>query len=88
MQYIKQLDSIRGIAVLLVMLSHWLPTSVSHLGAFTGVNTFFVLSGFLVSNILFRNKNEAEAKDQSKLVVLKTFFSEGRSGFSQFTFWW
>jgi len=74
MQYIKQLDSIRGMAVLLVMLSHWLPTSVSHLGAFTGVNTFFVLSGFLISNILFRNKNEAEAKDQSKLVVLKNFF--------------
>ena len=74
MPYIKQLDSIRGIAVLLVMLSHWIPTSFSHLGAFIGVNTFFVLSGFLISNILFYNKNEAEAAGYSKLLVLNNFY--------------
>ncbi|PIQ20683.1 MAG: hypothetical protein COW65_13625 [Cytophagales bacterium CG18_big_fil_WC_8_21_14_2_50_42_9] len=73
MQHIKQLDSLRGIAVLLVMLSHWIPTPASQMGAFMGVNTFFVLSGFLISNILFINKNAAEATGHSKLIILKNF---------------
>ena len=74
MQYIKQLDSIRGIAVLLVLLSHWVPIYIFQSGAFIGVNTFFVLSGFLISNILFDNKNKAEAAGFSKLIAVKNFF--------------
>ncbi|PIQ20682.1 MAG: hypothetical protein COW65_13620 [Cytophagales bacterium CG18_big_fil_WC_8_21_14_2_50_42_9] len=74
MPYIKQLDSLRGIAVLLVVLSHWVPTPASQTGAFIGVNTFFVLSGFLISNILFQNKIEAETAGYDKLPVVKKFF--------------
>jgi len=74
MPYIKQLDSLRGIAVLLVVLSHWIPTPASQMGAFIGVNTFFVLSGFLISTILFLNKEEAEAAGYPKIAVLKNFF--------------
>ena len=74
MHYIKQLDSIRGIAVLLVILSHWVPISFFQAGAFIGVNTFFVLSGFLITNILLHNKDRAEALNHSKVLVLKNFF--------------
>jgi len=61
-----QLDILRGIAVLLVMGAH-LPDYVTNIGSgtapllgvwkqcgWTGVDLFFVLSGFLVSGLLFR----------------------------------
>jgi peptidoglycan/LPS O-acetylase OafA/YrhL len=46
--YVKSLDGIRGIAVLLVIMIH------SHLCSFgwVGVQMFFVLSGFLITTIL------------------------------------
>ena len=60
------LDVLRAIAVLLVLLSHspvaWmravgLPQSVArafHQGGWMGVDLFFVLSGFLIAGLLFR----------------------------------
>jgi peptidoglycan/LPS O-acetylase OafA/YrhL len=50
----KSLDFLRGVAVLLVMAGHFLPGYFSmHIG-WSGVDLFFVLSGFFVSGILFR----------------------------------
>ena len=77
MTYIKQLDSLRAIAVFIVIVSHWLPknllVTVLQPGQL-GVNIFFVLSGFLITNILLKSKIQAESIGISKLAIIKNFF--------------
>lgn len=54
--YFSQLDGIRFIAVVLVLLDHWLAEiNVYPLGTL-GVTMFFVLSGFLITRILIQSK--------------------------------
>jgi peptidoglycan/LPS O-acetylase OafA/YrhL len=51
---IKELDGLRGIAVLAVISEHylaWLPSGAARYG-WLGVDLFFVLSGFLITSIL------------------------------------
>lgn len=71
--YIKALDSIRAIAVLMVLVSHsgliwYLPLPISirkyiaHVSwGHLGVILFFVLSGFLITRILIKNKGKHHA---------------------------
>lgn len=55
MKYIKSLDGIRALAVFAVMLFHY-----GYLGCgWIGVQIFFVLSGFLITGILLREKERA-----------------------------
>ncbi len=53
-----QLDALRALAVLAVMLSHFSPTLSALAPDFgrTGVRLFFVLSGFLITGILLRSR--------------------------------
>jgi peptidoglycan/LPS O-acetylase OafA/YrhL len=79
MKYIKQLDSLRAIAVLLVIINHWIPEKhiinrIIPTGAI-GVDIFFVLSGFLITKILFDNKDYAENFNVSKGGLLKNFYA-------------
>ncbi len=69
---IPELDGLRGIAILLVLFYHffWFPSPggnwkglsyglwrFAQVG-WTGVNIFFVLSGFLITRILISKKND------------------------------
>lgn len=53
--YIKSLDGLRAIAIILVMSFH---AEITHFGWF-GVQLFFVLSGFLITGILWKEKQNA-----------------------------
>jgi peptidoglycan/LPS O-acetylase OafA/YrhL len=71
--YMPELDSLRGVAILLVLLFHGfsLPTRLEGLAGaakafvaiasqgWAGVNLFFVLSGFLITGILLETKTQA-----------------------------
>jgi peptidoglycan/LPS O-acetylase OafA/YrhL len=64
--HIRELDGLRGVAILLVILHHYWPDSgrwasyqkLPHLG-WIGVDLFFVISGLLIAGILLDTKNAA-----------------------------
>jgi peptidoglycan/LPS O-acetylase OafA/YrhL len=66
----KRLDILRAIAVLLVMFNHdrkiW--PMVSHVG-WIGVDLFFVLSGFLISGLLFNEYKSTGSLDFRRFFV-------------------
>ncbi|AKK74705.1 acyltransferase [Chryseobacterium gallinarum] len=68
------LDHLRSLAIILVLMYHYRafkhPDWIDHIGQFgwTGVDLFFVLSGFLISSQLFK-----EMEDKGNL-HLKTFY--------------
>ena len=54
--YIKGIDALRAFAVIAVMLFHIYPQALP--GGFTGVDIFFVISGYVVSSSLAKNYRE------------------------------
>ena len=82
MKYIKGLDTLRAFAVIFVIIEHWsIPfdfeansltqywiKGIIPNGGF-GVVLFFVLSGFLITSILLKSKQEGS----NKFLILKNF---------------
>jgi len=83
MRKITGLDALRAIAVLLVIHAHWGPYGFNTYPNFTAfykkiipsggfaVDFFFVLSGFLITGILLRSKQETTHENRGQM--LKTF---------------
>ena len=81
-----QLDFLRGVAILLVMGRHqpvypseagtswfrYFPAILSRFG-WTGVDLFFVLSGFLVGGLLFKEFNTQKRMDIGRFLIRRIF---------------
>ncbi|WP_256006471.1 acyltransferase family protein [Pedobacter deserti] len=83
------LDSVRGVAILLVLLGHALiPANGSQTtghrillavmqffknGGWTGVDLFFVMSGFLISGLLFREFLTFKCVDLKRFLIRRSF---------------
>ena len=74
--YLRQLDSVRTLAVAMVIATHWEPgaTTFWFNGGF-GVKIFFVISGFLITGILLDARNKAEKSGFQRTGVLKRFYA-------------
>src|SRR5215813_8261936 len=69
----KSLDFLRGIAVLLVIIEHFFHGYVETHFCWTGVDLFFVLSGFFVSGILFREYSQRNTMHGGRFFVRRIF---------------
>ncbi len=77
LSHMPQLDAVRTFAVLLVVVYHWFPTGtgVNWLPNGTiGVMVFFVISGFLITRILLKNRNAIHAGQSSLGQTYRNFF--------------
>ena len=83
MNYMKQLDAIRAIGVSLIFYQHFVRWSVKPITFFghqilfgiTAVDSFFVMSGFLITGILLKSKEKVEHNKATVFSSLKTFYT-------------
>ena len=78
-KHFTQLDGLRFFAVLMVIIGHWLQWTWTNpflkaLPLVHGVTLFFVLSGFLITRILFINGDRCIQENTSVSQVLKSFY--------------
>ena len=74
--YFKQLDSLRTIAVIMVICSHWIADyHSSWFNGRIGVQLFFIISGFLITGILLDARSQAKLSGIGlKKSILKSFY--------------
>lgn len=66
----RQIDALRGYSVLAVLHSHfWVPWVTGHLG----VRLFFVISGFLITAILLRERDALATGDGPRQILIAFF---------------
>ncbi len=74
--YMPQLDALRAFAVIAVVAQHAAPQLKAIFPcAHAGVRLFFVLSGFLITGILLRARDEAEASGRGRWRGLGRFYA-------------
>jgi len=78
MKRIPSLDGVRAIAIILVLLGHlvkWKHISVPIIGSYgaLGVQIFFVLSGFLITNLLIQEHEESSTVNLRLFYIRRAF---------------
>jgi peptidoglycan/LPS O-acetylase OafA/YrhL len=74
LQRVPQIDVLRAIAILLVLLQHFGPNELwIHQFGWTGVDLFFVLSGFLVSGLLFREMDRFGDVEPKRFLIRRGY---------------
>ena len=66
------LDVLRGIAILLVLFRHGDYVFFLNKGGWAGVDLFFVLSGFLVSGLLFKEYKKYKTVNFRRFMVRRS----------------
>jgi peptidoglycan/LPS O-acetylase OafA/YrhL len=70
--YVRQIDGLRAIAILLVLFDHFYCYRI--MAGAVGVKLFFVISGFLITGILLKCRQQIENSDYSLSASLKRFY--------------
>jgi len=70
---ISGLDFLRGIAIILVIFRHGGSDNWLTFIGWAGVDLFFVLSGFLVSGLVFKEYKERESVDIKRFLIRRAF---------------
>jgi len=73
MHRLRELDFLRGIAIILVLFRHLDLTKFTTSIGWTGVDLFFVLSGFLVSGLLFKEYQQSGKIDAKRFLIRRGF---------------
>lgn len=70
---LSEIDFLRGLAILLVLFSHqWIADPLQKMG-WIGVDLFFVLSGFLVSGLLFNEHRKFGSIEAKRFLIRRGF---------------
>ncbi|HYJ63150.1 MAG TPA: acyltransferase, partial [Parafilimonas sp.] len=70
---LKEIDFLRGIAIILVLFRHHLISNKLYQIGWIGVDLFFVLSGFLVSGLLFREYKKSHRINVRLFLIRRGF---------------
>lgn len=75
--YIRALDGLRALAILMVLFDHWAPYKEIHnyfeFGR-SGLLLFFMLSGYLISTVILHLKDRISIGEMNFLKALKVFY--------------
>ena len=67
------IDILRALAVIMVLFRHHVGTGVAGNIGWAGVDLFFVLSGFLVSSLLFVEAKKSGSVNAKKFLIRRGF---------------
>ncbi|MDP9034379.1 MAG: acyltransferase [Myxococcota bacterium] len=71
--WLAALDGLRGVSILLVLTAHIYTAGWPRLGGGFGVTVFFVLSGFLITRLLLRERRSTGSVDLRAFYVRRAF---------------